>query len=224
MPAGDPVNDADPTPGSRKSLRIAGFANFFKSYMSVSAIIAAAVPIPVAALKLIPTYEQQRGYLSVYASLFCFLLVAFVFSIRHALAVRMFSRGLQSALIAALPAVFILLTAVSIADYHLTLQHSLAQWRSVGVTAPSSELLSKADYMEIPYSLRLTLCYLGIFVFAEAAFVLMAMREYLQDILHLDEVKLAQGRRATTHVAVASSSSSSPIEHRAKSPAHRRGG
>ena len=76
-----------------KPTRLAGFASFFKRYMSVSTIVAAAIPIPVAGWKLIPIYAQQRGFLTVYASLFCFLLLAFVFSIRHRLAHPMFFHG-----------------------------------------------------------------------------------------------------------------------------------
>jgi len=173
-----------------KSLRIAGFARFFKSYMSVSAIVAAAVPIPVASLKLIPTYAAQRGYLSVYSSLFCFLLVAFVFSIRHGLGRRIFYTGKLRGSIAVLPALAIVLCVGCIAGYHLTLQHSLETWSARGVAVPSAEILSKADLMEIPDALPLTMYYLGIFIFAETAFVLMALREYLQDLLHLEDKDL----------------------------------
>ncbi len=194
MRVADPVTEVEIGEGTEK-LRIAAFANFFKSYMSVASIVAASVPIPVAALKLIPTYSQQRGYLSVYASLFCFLLVAFLFSIRHALAVRMFGRKRGSWLLSALPGVFIVLTMASIVGYHATLDRSLQQWRELGVVATSTELLSKADYLEIPNSLQLSAYYLGIFIFAEIAFVLMALREYLQDALHLDETELLRGRR-----------------------------
>ena len=66
--------------------RLISFANFFKSYMSVSALITACLPIPVTALNLIPTFKDQSGLLSVYTSLFCFLLLAFIFYIRHSLA------------------------------------------------------------------------------------------------------------------------------------------
>jgi hypothetical protein len=37
-----------------KPVRFESFAHFFKSYMSVSSVIVAALPIPVAAWKLIP--------------------------------------------------------------------------------------------------------------------------------------------------------------------------
>lgn len=176
-----------------KSLRITRFASFFKSYMSVSTIVAAAIPIPIAAWKLIPIYTQQRGFLTVYASLFCFLLLAFVFSIRHRLAPRMFSGGKQGLFIAALPFLFILLTLACILAYHAVLQLSVQQLRELGIQASTSDLLARMDSTEIPYALALALCYLGIFVFAEAAFVLMAIREYLQGVLHLNETALLHG-------------------------------
>ena len=120
--------------GPGKTMRIAVFANFFKGYMSVSTIVAASIPIPIATWKLIPIYSQQRGYLTVYASLFCFLLLAFVFSIRHRLAVPMFSKGKMSSFIAALPFLFIVLTLACIMTYHAVLQQSIEQLRGLGTS------------------------------------------------------------------------------------------
>jgi len=37
------------------------------------------------------------------------------------------------------------------------------------------------------------LCYIGIFVFAEASFILMAIKEYLQDLLKLSDLDLIKG-------------------------------
>jgi len=176
-----------------KSSRIRVFATFFKSYMSVSTVVAASIPIPVASLKLIPVYAQQRGFLTVYASLFSFLLLAFVFSIRHRLAPRMFSHGFAAWLLAALPFLFIALTVGSILAYHFYLLQSIQELRSLGIHLTTTELLEKTDATEIRHALLLAATYLGIFVFAEAAFVLMAMREYLQDVLHLSEQQLLKG-------------------------------
>ena len=179
--------------GPGKSMRIAVFANFFKGYMSVSTIVAASIPIPIATWKLIPIYSQQRGYLTVYASLFCFLLLAFVFSIRHRLAVPMFSKGKMSSFIAALPFLFIVLTLACIMTYHAVLQQSIEQLRGLGLRFTTADLLDKVDATEIPYAVPLAACYLGIFIFAESAFVLMAIREYLQDLLQLDEIAFLHG-------------------------------
>ena len=68
----------------------------------------------------------------------------------------------------------------------------------IGVMKPTTDLLQTTDYREVPYSLQLTVCYLGMFLTAEAAFILMALREYLQDVLHIQDVSLIKwprGRR-----------------------------
>ena len=202
-------------PAQPRPTRLAGFANFFKGYMSVSTVAAAAIPIPVASWKLIPMYAQQRGFLTVYASMFCFLLLAFVFSIRHRLARPMFFRGPLGAVLAALPGAFIVLTLACIVTYHALLQHSIAELRLLGLSSvPMQDLLDKVDANQIPYAVELAASYLGIFIFAEAAFVLMAMREYLQDLLHLDEVSLLRGSPAVIdrepHVPVVRVSTSEP--------------
>jgi hypothetical protein len=51
--------------------------------------------------------------------------------------------------------------------------------------------------MDIPGALGLVACYLGIFVAAEAAFVLMAIKEYLQDLLGLTDRELIADRPVT---------------------------
>jgi hypothetical protein len=66
-------------PGPTQASRVIGFATFFKSYMSVWTLVVAALPIPVGLFKLIPSFEAQRSYLSVYTSLFCFLSLGFIF-------------------------------------------------------------------------------------------------------------------------------------------------
>lgn len=192
-----------------RASRIKAFASFFKSYMSIAAIVAAAIPIPVASWKLLPVYSQQKGFLTLYSSLFCFLLLAFIFSIRHRLAPRMFSGGLAGSLIAALPLVFIVATVACILTYHAILQQSILQLRNLGLMASTNDLLSKMDSTEIPYGLELAASYLGIFLFAEAAFVLMAIREYLQDVLHLDEGELLHGVKGLQDARVAPSPSTS---------------
>jgi hypothetical protein len=175
-------------------LRIRAFANFFKSYMSVSAVVVAAIPIPVSSWKMIPLYAQQRKFLMVYSSLFCYLLLAFVFSIRHWLARRMFGRGVGRALVTVLPLALILGSLGCICEYHHLLQQSVEQVRSLGVDATTSDLLERMDATEIPLGLPLAACYMGFFLCAEGAFVLMAIREYLQDLLGLEDRELVRGR------------------------------
>jgi hypothetical protein len=56
-------------------------------------------------------------------------------------------------------------------------------------------ILANTELDDIPNGSRLMLSYILIFITAEAAFVLMAIKEYLQDLIHLSEVELIIGLR-----------------------------
>jgi hypothetical protein len=172
--------------------RLATFAKFFSSYMNVASIIAASTPIPVGSMKLIPAYSAQRGFLTVYSSLLCFLLLGFTFSTRHKLAGYLFSKSRFSSLVLAIPGIFILAASTCIFAYHYTLEESIAVIRQHAVTASSEEILNKLDLSQIPYDTRLSVFYIGIFALSEEAFILMALREYLQDLLRVDELTLCK--------------------------------
>lgn len=234
--------------------RVEAFANFFKKYMSISTVVAAALPIPVTSLRLIPTYYFQTQLLSVYASLFCFLVLAFIFYNRQVLARWMFiyyfaglppyylsvvtsvaesvtyggyaetpeerakreerqrqrdlnqereerrwkrSRAIRDIAISVIPLFLILLSLLCVFAYHATLTHSVRLYQQLtDATSRLSfdEVLQQADQTRISDDSLLMLLYLGIFVTAEAAFVLMAIKEYLQDYLRLDDEKLISGR------------------------------
>ncbi len=73
----------------------------------------------------------------------------------------------------------------------------LDQFRLLGVTATSAEFYDRPTSPEISYEWLLSILYLGMFVFAEIAFVLMALREHLQDVLCLDEQDCCAGLRVT---------------------------
>src|SRR6266446_3263998 len=70
--------------------RVRAFASFFKNYMSVSSIVVAALPIPVTAFGALPMFADYKSSLSTFTSLFCFLVLGFIFYVRHALARWMF--------------------------------------------------------------------------------------------------------------------------------------
>jgi hypothetical protein len=106
----------------------------------------------------------------------------------------MFGGGFWSAVVAALPFGLMLSTLGCILEYHWLIGQSIEELRSLGLVVPTTELLAKVDANEIPHALALCGFYLGIFLSAEGAFVLMAIREYLQDVLRLDERELLQGR------------------------------
>jgi hypothetical protein len=168
--------------------RFAGFAAFFRQYMHVGGgVLVACTPIPMASWGLLPLFSAQKGYLTVYSSLFCFLLVGSLFSLRHRIAKHLFMNDRWSMLITILPFLFIVLTVGCIFGYQATLQRSLEQMRVQGSTDPATHLLQSADESDIPFPLVLSAYYLGIFVFAECAFIILAIREYLQDAMGLAE-------------------------------------
>ncbi len=181
-------------------VRLAAFAKFFKAYMGTASVVTASLPIPVAAFHLIPTYAAQEKFLSVYTSLFCFLMLAYLFYIRHWLGRLMFSTSpdghvVLRSFLAFVPLLLILSSLGLVALYHYYLTQSLQVFTQQGVMNRTTEILGKADYREIPYSLQLTACYLGMFLTAESAFILMALREYLQDVLHIADASLLRIHR-----------------------------
>lgn len=187
--------------------RLKGFARFFKNYMSVSAIVTAALPIPITSFGMIPTYRAQTHIFSVYTSLFCFLLLGFIFYSRHLLARLMFPefsnvryKLLLQRLVGILPAMLIGISMVSVYFYHIYLNVSLNDIlgdRQVagGSSVNSEAVLRLLEIQQIPCQGRLMILYLSIFLCAESAFILMAIKEYLQDLLGLSELELIEGRR-----------------------------
>jgi len=224
--------------------RVRAFARFFKNYMSISSLVVASLPIPVTAMRLIPTYKAQTYILSVYTPLFCFLTLGFIFYIRHSLARAMFSdywrtfssqeepeepiepdtdiqtdskefRAYQRAfdkyrlqryryrlakrrellrrgLINSLPIICILGAFSSTYAYHyyLTASVSLMRDRWFDMGRPLQLLLDNAELDWIPLGTVLMILYIAIFVFAEASFILMAIKEYLQDLMGYTEKQL----------------------------------
>jgi hypothetical protein len=208
--------------------RFKAFATTFRRYMSVAALVAAALPIPVTAWQLIPIFERQSGLLQVYTPLFCFLIFSFVFYSRHWIGRATYKgyvaevgrtaegtvprRLFQPYGLAVLPLLFIVATVVCVILYHQTLNlalEDLEYYASPQGAAETNKLLSSAYVFderdvervfledtllfEIPYGVRLIMLYILIFACAEMAFVLMYLREYLQDILKLSDVELILG-------------------------------
>lgn len=178
-------------------MRIKQFAQFFQGYMSVASIVAASLPLPLAAFHVIPTYAAQTKHFSVYTSLFCFLLLAFIFYSRHSFARWMF-RDVRNVQVRLLPLLLIFVSLGSAFGYHAALTASVQEveqaWIAGGVPDYStSVILEKTDTLHIPHSTALFVLYLLIFLSAEAAFIVMALREYLQDVMGLDDLKLISG-------------------------------
>ncbi len=55
-------------------------------------------------------------------------------------------------------------------------------------------ILKTTELWQIPWSGGVMAFYLGIFVFAESAFIIMAIKEYLQDLVKLSEMDLICGK------------------------------
>ena len=253
-------------PGPTSPRHLKAFATFFKRYMSTYAILTAALPIPTAAFQLIPTFQAQTKLLSVYTSLFCFLVLGFVFYSRHELtrlifpeyfgkeyaqanAIR-FGRKMTfiiRSFLRAMPLSLIILSLASAFSYNYLLDQSISSIRASiseqsglpaldseraelearakkllesGASSEnntqiqnerrilealqlreaekrqkievklSSEAILKSDRGLIPWANLLMLFYIGMFLTAEACFVMMAVKEYAQDLLGMSEVAL----------------------------------
>ena len=67
------------------------FTSPLRHYTGMWCLFVAALPIVVTRFGLIPVYESQKNLLPAYASFFCLLALAYVFSQRHRLARAMFA-------------------------------------------------------------------------------------------------------------------------------------
>ena len=168
-----PVKEQPPIADFPKPKRAEGLFRYFSQYMGLSSLAVAALPIPVAALKLIPVPDGQITVYCVYTSLFCVLLSSYIFYSRHQLANLFFGRHmfrervfwrrrLKRLLLSGVP---ILLIASS---FYLAIYY---QGKELYKGSGESPLLF----------------FVAMFLLAEAAFALMATREYLQDVLGIED-------------------------------------
>jgi hypothetical protein len=191
-------------------VRLNKFAKFFKGYMGVSAIVTAALPIPVTALKLLPVLGIHRTVLSVYTPLFCFFVLASIFYSRHTLARYMFpflakehhhgrSFGLKCILLKLAPSLFIVVTLASIIAYHVKIDNVYTGYlkskvdegaigEQVKVDEPLTVTWALEHYIPQPTDRAIIMgLYMSIFIFAAAAFILMALKEYIQDVIGISD-------------------------------------
>ena len=182
---------------------INSFAKYFKGYMGSAPIFAAALPIPVTSLNIIPTFSDQTGYLTTYTSMFCFLVVAMIFYRRHRLGSYLApdswdkkSRLIGRFIISWLPFVLAILTLISIIIYHLTFNDIVAVHLSALEVKGDAEkiILDSISTHGLGFMTQgiIILSYFGIFIFSTAAFTLMAVREYMQNVLGLSETEMVK--------------------------------
>ena len=167
--------------------RLLTFANIFKGYMGIMPIVTAALAPLLTAMNVIPVYESQRKPLAAMAGILGFLLLAWVFYVRRTIALGSVKTGYRT-FFNLCPLILVLASVFCYVSYTNSLDTSLTQISQAnsGVT----RVLALGTWSEnnaVPASLRLQLLYLGMFLFAEAAFVIMALREYSIDVLRISE-------------------------------------
>jgi hypothetical protein len=168
--------------------------------MSVMPIVTAALAPILTFLKAIPMYESERTTLATLSGILGFLLLAWLFYVRRTIALGSLVRGFRF-LINMTPFLLIVGTLAAYLGYSQLLQRSLdsaldqakkGQWtytdadRAVEYKTRSDVLHHWTD-RSIPSAVPLQLLYLLIFLAPECAFVLMALREYINDTRPVSE-------------------------------------
>jgi hypothetical protein len=167
--------------------RLLTFANVFKGYMGVMPIVTAALAPALTAMNVIPTYETQRKPLAAMAGILGFLLLAWLFYVRRTIALGSITRGFRVAFNLC-PLALVLASIACYVGYANTLDASLAEVLKAHPNVTRMQALGNSSQdSTVPSSVQLQLLYLGMFLFAEAAFVMMALREYANDVRRISE-------------------------------------
>jgi hypothetical protein len=102
----------------------------------------------------------------------------------------------RSMFIPILPFMLILSALGFVLMYHQTLGESVQAVRSTSVkfyTMSTEDILKSATFDAVPFSVPLELYYMGIFITAESAFIVMAIKEYLQHLVGLSGFEILTG-------------------------------
>lgn len=180
------------------------FTSPLKHYTGMWCVAVAALPIIVTQFGLIPVYESQRNLLPAYASFFCLLALAFVFSQRHRMARAMFaprllwadeeaphSKGRVRLSINAGLAAMILGALVCTALYLWAFE--------IGRGSPSFPRLPPSSMNAV----LLALSFITLFLLASAAFAVVSVREHIQHVLGLSDAEVITGVPRSVHAAAA---------------------
>lgn len=155
-----------------------GLRSFFTHWNKyVNGWIAAALVLPTAITwKGMPVYECQRPALTTLSALSCALILSFLYSGRDFIprAKSRFSRLMTLAI----PATFILLTAICGGNYFYMLDRSVPYSDNGRLFPTLNEAMKNASLNQIEDSSPLMAAYLGMMIFAECAFFFMAFHEW----------------------------------------------
>jgi hypothetical protein len=177
-------------------------------YIGVWCLFVAALPVVVTRFGLIPVYDSQKSLLPAYASFFCVLTLAYVFSQRHRLARAMF----------AAPLLWTDLDAVqSKGSKPLSLNAGLAGMILGAIGCAAIYLWAfesgrtSPDFPTLPPSsmnaVLLALSYITLFLLASAAFAVVAVREHMQHVLGLSDAEVITGLPRPTELPTSAGSS-----------------
>jgi hypothetical protein len=170
------------------------FTSPLRLYTGLWCLFVAALPVVVTRFGLIPVYESQKNLLPAYASFFCLLALAYVFSQRHRLARAMFAARL----------LWTDLDAVqSKASKRMSINGGLAGMIVAALGCAAIYLWAfeggrtSRDFPALPPSsmnaVLLALSYITLFVLAAAAFAVVAVREHMQRVLGLSDAEVITG-------------------------------
>lgn len=172
-----------PTAQESQANPLLAFANSFKGYMGVMPVVTAILAPLAAALNVIPVYEPQRKPLATIAGLLGFLLLSWLFYVRRTIALGSIRRGYR-VFFNCCPFALIVASIVCYVVYIHTLDASIAaSMYAVHPALTRAQVLASSS----SDSAELQLFYLGMFLFAEAAFVMMALREYINGVRRISE-------------------------------------
>ncbi len=190
--------------------RLRVFAAAFKGYMGVMPVVTAALAPVLTFLNAIPTYESQRTTLGTFSGVLGFLTLAWLFYVRRTIALGSLVRGWRF-LINIIPFLLIVATVASFIGYFQVLGKSTAtamelagknHWKYVEKDKSAelefktaSDVLRHWDDHPIQRPTSLELLYLSIFLCPECAFVLMALREYINDTCGVSELEWMFGKQ-----------------------------
>lgn len=170
------------------------FTSPLRHYTGMWCLFVAALPIVVTRFGLIPVYESQKNLLPAYASFFCLLALAYVFSQRHRLARAMFAaRLLWSDLD----------PVQSKKPNPLSINGGLAGM-ILGALGCAAIYLwafeggrTSRDFPALPPSsmnaVLLALSFITLFLLASGAFAIVAVREHMQRVLGLSDAEVITG-------------------------------
>lgn len=177
--------------------RLSVFANLFKGYMGVMPIVTAALAPLLTAMNVLPMYEPERKPLATMAGVLGFLLLGWLFYVRRTIALGSIRPGYRT-FFNFTPLVLIALSVAGYVQYTRLLNASVSavqQQNAAERLTRSAVLKTWTEDHDAPDLVELQILYLGMFLGAEAAFVMMAMREYANDVRGVSEYQWMFGKQ-----------------------------